>query len=106
MLSKGIYTQDLFDHVDILISDVSSVIIDFLITGKPIIINKLSNPSIINEFSDKIYSIAPVVESQKDLQNALISPDLHKQQRQDILTFTHDIISFNEIDNVFKILLK
>jgi len=76
----------LLKYVDILISDYSSIVYDFLLLDKPIIfyiydINEyIKNVSLLFNFDE--YSPGVKVYTQEELINALISEDHHQKQRK------------------------
>ena len=61
--SKNIYTYEIFNSIDVMISDFSSIVIDFAITKKPIIIlDALTNEYVTNRgfiLEDNFYDIMP-----------------------------------------------
>lgn len=92
-----------FNKIDILISDLSSMICEFFILGKPIIYTYKDN-NLLNSFGKKLLNCLYVAKNQKELDNILNEllkgNDILKDKRIEFIKKYYNYNSINNIKNI------
>lgn len=109
LLQHGLFTQNLFQYADILITNASSVITDFILLNRSVIFTDVpENYKKDNGFiSDKFFKIGPIVKNQEELIFTIketLKQDNFKEQRKELMDMLYKYTDSNTLKRIYKLI--
>lgn len=107
LLEVGIYSQNLFRYIDLLMADVSSVVIDYFLLDKPVIFNQVPLEylnRVGGYMSTDFFQAGHVVTTQEEAESAIINAlklDPFKESRKSVIS---EVYRVSDGDTLNKIL--